>query len=375
MDAKLDIDALVNDPDPLTRGMVAAALGAIRDSSSVAPLVTLLTATDRTVRIAAARSLGELGSIARSAFEPLLTLLEDEDDELRITVLAALAQLQDPRAFAPVVVRLFDANDEVRRNAAAAIGCLGNRDALQPLLVCLKDDYHWVRANAAWSLGQLRLGEALPDLEKLEREDPDEDVRSTALTAIVFLDADRGIARAFEEADGGAQRLQTAALVIIGEQAERLSAQQQAQTRTIIRRALDQEHGDDTAVNDLRSTAVWTLGRLPYEALDAQRLMALVDDSYYWTATYAIEALGIVHATEARPLLERVVAGKVRLADPPREAEIKGAVQASATETRVSGTQDAASPDEAPDTDEDGALTAGNPYEEVAKQALALLST
>lgn len=311
----MDIETLVNDPDPKTRGMVAASLGAIDDASSVPPLVTLLSDTDRTVVIAAARSLGQLGSTAHAAFEPLATLLENDDDELRITVLAALAQLQDPRAFAPIVVRLFDANDEIRRNAAAAIGCLGNPEALQPLLVCLQDDYRWVRLNAAWSLGQLHLNEALPPLEQVEGDDDDEDVRASALAAIACIDPKCGIERALDDGAGSSLRMRTAAFVVLGEQADHLDDAQVESARQLFLATLQRPDTDtavahdaagDAAEDDLRSTATWSLGRLPAEGESVQLLMRLVDDPYRWTASYAIEALGILRAEEARDLLEKV---------------------------------------------------------------------
>ncbi len=296
-----DLIGFIYDPDSTTRGMTATALGSINDRESVPPLVMLLSDSDRKVRIAAARSLGELGTTAKAAFEPLLTLLEDDDDELCVTVLAALAQLQDPRAFAPIVVRLFDVNDDIRSNAAAAIGCLGNLDALKPLLACLKDEYSQLRVNAAWSLGQLRLVEAGTALEETVRTDPDEEVRATALTALASMDSSAGTKLAFDFVGDVSPRVEIAALVVLGEHADELTLDQKSQMRLLCHKAID-----ESSDGDVCSTAVWSLGRLPYDSDTAKRLMELLQDSYFWTVAYAIESLSLMRAFEARPLLERM---------------------------------------------------------------------
>jgi HEAT repeat protein len=297
-----DLIELIYDPDSTTRGMVATAFGSIDNRESVPPLVMLLSDSDRTVRIAAARSLGELGETAKPAFEPLLTLLEDDDAELCATVLAALAELRDPRAFAPIVVRLFDVDDEIRRNAAAAIGCLGNPDALKPLLTCLGDEYSRVRANAAWSLGQLRLIEARAALEDVLRTDSDEDVRAMALTALAFMDSSWGIELAFGLIGDAAYRVKIAALIVLGERTEYLSLDQQEQMRILCHEVIDKNLDGDVC-----STAVWSLGHLPYDATTAKILIELLQDSYFWTVAYAIESLGLMRAREAQPALERMV--------------------------------------------------------------------
>lgn len=285
---------MLNDPDPETRGLVAVGLGRLRDIAAVGPLVGLLSDNDERVRIAAVHSLGEVGST--TAVEPLLTLLQEESGGVRSAVIVALAQLPDARAFAPIVTRLFDADDEVRRNAAAAIGKLGDLRALEPLIECLRDPYYWVRANAAWSLGQLQARNAVPALINAFFLEDDEAVCSNILVALGHIGTQEAIAHVIDALtdeeqspkDRIAAALAFAAYCEADSETDLDDLLLQTARTTLI--ALLHSEPDD----ELRSTAAWTLGRLPHDDVTISALIQALEDPYEWVISYAVESLALL---------------------------------------------------------------------------------
>ena len=304
--------AMAGDPDPETRGRVASALGTVGGEGAFGVLVDLLSDADDRVRITAATSLGDLRD--PNAVEPLLPLLEEESVELRCAALAALAQIADPRTFAPVVTRLFDTDDDIRRNAAAAVGCLRDPRALEPLLMCLDDHVEWVRANSAWSLGRIGCLEAVGRLQELADSDDTETVRANAVSAIGSLALHAGEG----ERPAAASALEYVATVL-DDEAElpkvRISAmlavaQAFPHALEVSQDAATGAFGSILALagsaadDDLRSTAVWSLGEVCGKgraqkigmsdemlALVRDALTVALDDPHEWCRRYAREAL------------------------------------------------------------------------------------
>ena len=323
----MDIESLAGlagSDDPEVRGRVAAALGNADGPGALGVLVDLLADRDRRVRMAAVRSIGDLHD--RNGVEPLLPLLEENDVELSCTVLAALAQIGDERSFAPIVARLFDVNDDIRKNAAAAAGPLRDARALEPLLMCLDDPVEWVRANSAWSLGFLDCAEAIGPLRDLADSRDTATVRANAVTALGQIGA-RGACGAeacaaalrfvLEVLDDLAEepRVRVAALVALAQGFEALcaSAPDIAGQTLALSLMLARSCEDD----DLRSTAVWALGKtcdagvaervgLAPEAIDQalDALGAALHDPAEWCVRYAIEALAAVGGPRSREMLE-----------------------------------------------------------------------
>ncbi len=163
----------------------AEALGRLRDPSVVAEMCELLAQVDEWASPRIAQVLREFGPIA---VEPLLSVL-DRSDSLNARVWAAqiLGRLADRRATWPLVERLHDRAEQLRLSAANALAELGDAAAVPALIgVVLRDPVAAVRAQAARALGELGDERALP-LLIASLGDPDYWMRFRALEAIEAL--------------------------------------------------------------------------------------------------------------------------------------------------------------------------------------------
>jgi HEAT repeat protein len=135
---------------PEIRAEAATLLRHLHDLRAVAPLVHILDDTNQRVRLAAVGTLGVLGQ--PEAAEPIASLLHD----LGAPAAHALHQLGDPRGVEFFITRLSAADPQLRQWSAVALGNLGDRRALEPLGACLHDPNSMVRSCAAQALEQLR---------------------------------------------------------------------------------------------------------------------------------------------------------------------------------------------------------------------------
>lgn len=135
---------------------------------------------------------------AEKFVEPLLSCLEDADEEVRAGAVAALAALGDsmPGILKPGVEKflglLEDDNLNIRRNAAYALALIGEEDpglvseAVRKLVGYLRSGEDIIRANAACSLALFARGNpgtVLPYAEDFIRalKDENEVVRTNAI--------------------------------------------------------------------------------------------------------------------------------------------------------------------------------------------------
>ena len=136
-----DVKALTNalkHENILIRSKAVMALGNIKDSLSVEPLIAALRDIDPDVRSKAAVALGKIGG-AR-AMDALCVVLKDEDSYVREAAAEALGKIGDARAVDPLVVALRDKDPDVRKGAAEALGEIGNNRAIEALCVVLKNE-------------------------------------------------------------------------------------------------------------------------------------------------------------------------------------------------------------------------------------------
>lgn len=258
----------LRDQKPGMRKAVATALGQLGDARAVAPLVQCLHDKDPETRLAVETALVKLGV---AAVDPLIALLQEQDNSVRQAALRVLAGIHDPRSAAPLVqmlnagandlrlvaqalesmgwqpstaverVRfafahgrydepvtegethvaplveiLKDRNTDNRRAAAAALGKIGNRRATPHLLVILADDSSEVREAAARALGQLRDEQAVAGLVALLNDDNQEvlEAAAAALGAIGDPQAIEPLILATRQDD---HRVRTAALAALGQ--------------------------------------------------------------------------------------------------------------------------------------------------------------
>jgi len=159
----------------------AETLRRIGDPRAVDPLITALTDRDEEVRIAASKTLGEIGE---PAVQPLIISLQDDEGYVRWAATRALREIGDS-AVQPLITALRDSDRDVRQAAAWALGKTGDPQALEPLAAALKDEVPLVRETAARSLKQVREAEPVTD-DGGEEEDAGESVAQMLARRSVF---------------------------------------------------------------------------------------------------------------------------------------------------------------------------------------------
>ncbi len=115
-------------------------------------LIKALRHRDLEIQWRAAESLGSLGPYG---MDSLLLALKTRNKDIRLGVIEALGQIRDTRAVAPLIISLSDPDNEIRWEAALALGEIGDAAALDPLVYTLKDNDRYVRYGAALALEKL----------------------------------------------------------------------------------------------------------------------------------------------------------------------------------------------------------------------------
>lgn len=210
-DAVAEHIAALRDEDWAVREEAANALGALKDSRAVLPLVQLLGDPDRSVRTAAIVSLTAIGapavvpvggclqhenlaiqeaassilsSIADArVLDSLITALGSADWIVRMHAAKALGRIRDARAVDALLPLLQDKVKAVREDVVAALALIG-REAVDPLVATLVHAEWLVRLHAVEALGKLRAKEAVDPLLDLTFNDPDAAVREDAVRAL-----------------------------------------------------------------------------------------------------------------------------------------------------------------------------------------------
>jgi HEAT repeat protein len=135
--------------DRVVRANAASALGEIKDSRAIEPLVAaILDGSDQLVSQNAAEALAKLDS-AR-AVELLVSALKDPNE--RGVAADALAVIGS-RAVEPLIPKLMDPNRYVRQDVARTLALIRDPRAVDSLIATLKDSDEDVRLEAAWGLG------------------------------------------------------------------------------------------------------------------------------------------------------------------------------------------------------------------------------
>jgi HEAT repeat protein len=175
--------AMLRGSDEGVRQIVAQALGKIRDTRAVEPLLAMLKDENESVamRIIASQALAEIGDTR--AVEALLAMLKDENAFLpmRIKATQALGKIGDTRAVEPLVAVIEDkhadvehearitfdyhvkwrlednyrAHQVVRQAAAQALGEIEDTRAVKPLVFGLQDNEQDVRRAAREALERI----------------------------------------------------------------------------------------------------------------------------------------------------------------------------------------------------------------------------
>lgn len=167
------INYLKNDDDPDFRAMVAKQLGEMGDVAKSAGdelIEALLDKESTETRENTAHALGQLK--ITKAVNPLINVLKNERDEYARREMAwGLGELRDTRAIPILVKTLKDKDKETRGNAAEALGKIKHSDSVIPLLKIAKDTEVDVQAKAIWALKELPTNMVIAEIEKISAGD------------------------------------------------------------------------------------------------------------------------------------------------------------------------------------------------------------
>jgi HEAT repeat protein len=160
-----------HDPEAMVRAQACLAIGrfaATPGAPGIAALGERLDDSAGSVRAAAARSLGEIGS--PESGPRLMAHLDDRDPGVVIATAEALGAMRY-RAAVPELITLLDrAEQPTRRAAAFALGRLGERQAVQPLISKLDRGEPMFRAEALRALKLLDDSSAIPAVIEVARD-------------------------------------------------------------------------------------------------------------------------------------------------------------------------------------------------------------
>lgn len=131
----------------------ASALGILKDTSAVAPLVTALEDVDSTVRVAVAQSLGVIGD-AR-AVDALIAVLSDTDSLTACAACEALGGISGANVVEPLIRTLGLNDEDLRECVVRSLASMGTT-AVEPLIIALRDSrsHHGVDSWARWRVGE-----------------------------------------------------------------------------------------------------------------------------------------------------------------------------------------------------------------------------
>jgi len=181
------------------------ALAGMGNPAAVEPIIGLLSDRDDGLRMACARSLGQLR--AEAAVPALVKILDDPDATVRIAVMDALGEIRDPAANPAVLEQLQDDRWQVRAAAALALSKLRQKESIQPLIDRLREEDGRLRDDIAAALLSLTTGAPLivtptyttPDGWRIEIREP-LTIEPTGDRRADVTKLTRLMARAFEEA-------------------------------------------------------------------------------------------------------------------------------------------------------------------------------
>ena len=108
---------------------------------------------DIKVQWRAAQALGEIGG--ESVGYLVRALENTWNREARLGIIEALGMIRDTRAVSPLIAQLEDSSNEIRWEASLALGEIGDASAIPALRKALGDEDKYVRYGAALSLQKL----------------------------------------------------------------------------------------------------------------------------------------------------------------------------------------------------------------------------
>lgn len=201
--------AALDDPNRTVRAAAARSLGRLGIVDAAKPLVEALVSR-RVPNGVAGEALLELGP---AAVPELRAIAEHPSQQLRATAIALLGLVGDS-ADSPLAVRcLADPSAEVRAAAARTLARIGGSAAEPALCSTLEDRIPFVRAEAAVALGVIGTRAPLPRLLEMARTDDFRPARAAA-QAVARI-SPKALAAAAEEPEAGPHLHEAADLSVI----------------------------------------------------------------------------------------------------------------------------------------------------------------
>ena len=146
------------------------ALGTLRDSRAVEPLIELLHSSDQFMSDQVVNALTNIGE---KSIVPLLGVLKHSNDRVRRYAIEALGKIGDQRVVEQFIDLLKDRSIYIRVSAVTALGNLKDLRAVEPLCFLLEDEHDLVRISAAIALSKLNDLRAVdPFIAALDYDNP-----------------------------------------------------------------------------------------------------------------------------------------------------------------------------------------------------------
>lgn len=216
--AKDSVPSLIkslDDDDETVRKAAKVALGEIKDTRAIDPLIATFMKKDREsepaeealanigteampaliialkdnnpkMRESSAKALGKMGSKVKDteSVKALIEALDDDDKKVLKAVRFALGEIKDPRAITRLI-KTFYRNQSEDNTAQVALSKIGT-EAVQPLIMALKDEKQMLRDFAASALGEFgpAARDAVEPLLTLLKEERVENVIIRAIWAL-----------------------------------------------------------------------------------------------------------------------------------------------------------------------------------------------
>ena len=160
---------LSNDTDEHVSNAAIEGLAKIGEPA-VRPLIEAL--SDKNFRCSAAMALARIQD--KRAVDPLINMLEDEDDWFRFCVAYALNHISDKRVINPFIkVLKNDSDSRVCSEVIQCLGRIGGKNAIEPLIGALQNTDNKVKWYAAEALGKLADERAIEPLIRAFRPTPE----------------------------------------------------------------------------------------------------------------------------------------------------------------------------------------------------------
>lgn len=151
---------LLRDGDNFEKEKAIEALIASPGKDVVEGIIPLLQQRNTGSRMAVLDVLKKIGS---SHVDGVISMLYDENEDIRVYGCEVLSFLKDPRAIPSLIDKLATDADNVRNAACVALGDFNDEEAVKALLKALHDD-EWIAFSAIYSIGRTKLKLAAPQL-------------------------------------------------------------------------------------------------------------------------------------------------------------------------------------------------------------------